>query len=255
MKKILIFFSLMLAVSNFSFATEKVIVSGHSARAPFDWQEGDKLVGACIEIISLIFQDLGVEVESKYSGPWARTLKNLEHGKIDIMCGLYITDERKRFAEFTEPFSKDPVTLFVWHDRSFPFQQWSDLEGKIFGDIIGASRGKKFDEWRSEHATTQYVTSHKQNIKKLERGRIDCFVTSYYLGLMQIKKLGYEEKIVPLDTPISIKNLRYGISRKSSAIEYLPQINARITQLREDGTIDFIIKKHLEYSVFPKLKG
>lgn len=250
MKKILVFFCLIFMGINFSFATEKVVVSGHSSRVPFDWKSGDRLVGACIDIISLIFEELDVDVESRHVGPWVRTLKNLEHGKVDIMCGLYLTEARKAFAEFSVPFSDDPVTVFVWHDRAFSFADWSDLEGKVFGDIIGASRGKAFDRWRSNNATTQYVSSHEQNIKKLERGRIDCFVTSYHLGMMKIKEQGYVGRVIPLKAPVSINRLRYGISKKSAAIKYLPQINQRIHELRADGTIDAIIQKHLESYTF-----
>ncbi len=254
MKKVIVVVSVVVMCANLSFAAEKMIVSGHFARAPFDWQEGDQLAGAGIEIIEWIFQDLGIESESRYAGPWKRVLYNLEIGTIDIMAGLYATEERKQFAEFTEPFSEDRVMIFVWRDRAFPFESWDDLQGKVFGDILGANRGEEFEAWRTQHATVEYVSDQLQNLKKLEAGRIDCFVASEYLGLMQIQQHGYEGKIVALEKPLATQYLRYGISKKSPFVVYLPQINQRLQAMREDGTIATLIQQNLEYYVSTYLK-
>ena len=254
MKKVIMITCIALLAAHIAAAQETVIVSGHFAFAPFSWREEEKLVGASIEIMERIFQDLGFEVDARYVGPWKRVLQNLEQGDIDVMCGLYETEERKQFAVFTDPFSEDRVSIFVWHDRTFPFETREDLRGKVFGEILGATRGKEFDEWRKQHATLVYVSDHEQNFKMLERGRIDCIVTSYYLGLMYSKKLGYEDKIVALDKPVAIKYLRYGISKRSPYHHYLPQINQKIAELREAGTLERIIRKHLDYYVATYLK-
>ncbi len=56
---------------------------------------------------------------------------NLEDGEIDVMCGLYLyRRNEKNSQEFTEPFSDDNVTIFVWHDRAFPFETWRIYRGK-----------------------------------------------------------------------------------------------------------------------------
>lgn len=247
MKKILFFVSFLVIVANMSSANEQVIISGHFARPPIDWQEEEKIVGAGIEILEMIFQELGIEVESRYVGPWKRVLVNLEDGEIDVMCGLYLTEERKEFAEFTEPFSDDNVTIFVWHDRAFPFETWDDLQGKIFGDILGASRGQEFEKWREQHnAKIEYVSDNLLNLKKLEVGRIDCFIASYYLGIMYIRKHGYEGKIIPLKKPVSTQQLRYAFSKKSPFVKYLPQINQHIQKMRENGRVEAIFQKHLK---------
>jgi len=248
-KKILITLIAVIFASGISYAGDKVVVSGHFDRAPFDWQDGKKLAGAAIEIIGLIFKELGIETESKYIGPWKRVLFNLEEGKIDVMCGLYMTEERKKFAEFTEPFSEDRVSIFVWHERTFGFETWDDLKGKRFGDIRGATRGKKFDEWRKKHAKIEYVRDNFYNMLKLEADRIDCFVTSHYPGLMSIEKHGYKGKIVPLGKSVKIKHLCFGISKKSEYVKYIPQINKRLKELRENGTVGKIIQKNLDFYI------
>jgi len=238
MKKTLILLIAVIFVSGISYAGEKVVVSGHFDRAPFDWKDEKKIKGAAVEIIELILKEMGIRVESKYVGPWKRVLLNLEQGKIDIMSGLYVTEERKKFAEFTEPFVEDRVSIFVWHERKFGFETWDDLKGKRFGDILGATRGRKFDEWRKKYAKIEYVSDNLKNFRKLELDRIDCFVTSHYPGLIYIKKHGYEGRIVPLNKPVKMKHLHYGISKKSEYVKYIPQFNKRLKELRKNRTVE-----------------
>lgn len=249
MNKIILTVIIVLNLINISYASNTVIISGHFNRAPFDWKEGKRLKGAAIEIIELIFKELGINTESRYCGPWNRVLHNLEKGEIDVMCGLYINEDRKKFAEFTEPFCEDRISVFVWHERKFNFDKWDDLKGKKFGDVLGATRGKEFDEWRKNNATIEYVPNNLNNFKKLEANRIDCFVTSHYPGLMIIKEQGYEGKIVPLKNSVKTKYLHYAISKKSKYVKYIPQINKRLSELIYNGTVEKIIKKNSDYYV------
>ena len=244
MKRILavVFFLLVFQVTASS--AERVLVTGHRDRAPFDWQEGGYIRGAAIEIIEIVLRELHIEVESKYVGPWARALLNLEEGSVDIMCGVYATPERRKFAEFSVPFKEDRVSLFVWKERSFPFREWRDLEGKRIGDILGASRSREFDEWRKVHGNTEYVSDNMVNIKKLEKDRIDCFVMSHDSGLIFIKKHGYGERVVALEKPVDVNHLCYGISKKSPVLRHLTHINKRLDELRADGTVEAVIRKN-----------
>lgn len=245
MKQLLRLFLLLLPlVAGNVFAADTVVVSGHVDRAPFDWREDETIQGAAIEIISLIFKELHIDVESRFVGPWARVMLNLKDGKIDVMCGVYVTDERKKFAEFSDLFREDKISIFVWHKRQFNYERWEDLRGKTFGDVIGASRGQDFDTWRKENAHVEYVKDNVGNLKKLEKGRIDCFVMSHDSGLVFVKRHGYEGRIVPLPQPVRIHELRYAISKKSQFVQYLPQINKRLAELRADGTIDRIIEEN-----------
>ena len=236
----------LLTLLGLAWPGETLKVTGHSDRAPFDWREGETIQGAAVEIIATIFQELHVEVESLHVGPWARALLSLADGSIDVLCGVYATPERRKFAEFTIPFRQDRVSVFVWHERSFPFRTFDDLAGKTIGDVIGASRGREFDEWRKAHAQTEFVSDNLVNLKKLEKGRIDCFVMSHDSGLIFIKKHGYEGRIVPLEKAVEANDLCYGISKKSKYIEYLPQINRKLVEMQADGTIEKIIKKNID---------
>lgn len=247
------FFGIILLISIIGetpslWAQEKLIVSGHQEYAPFMWKEGDKIVGVGIEVVEMIFHGLGIEVESKYVGTWNRVLLNLEDGDVDVLCAGYVTDERRHFAEFTkEPLSEDHTSVFVWHTNVFPFETWDDLKGKRFGELFGASQGKEFDEWRKKNAIVEEVSDRLQNFRKLEIGRIDCFVTGLYGGLLNIKKEGYEGRVIPLKNPVRTEYLRIAVSKKSNYLSYVPKIDEKLRELHRNGTIERLIQKYLDY--------
>jgi len=51
---------------------EVVVISGHPEWPPFSWQEGDEIIGVGPELLELIFNDLGIKVQSTYTGNWKR---------------------------------------------------------------------------------------------------------------------------------------------------------------------------------------
>lgn len=238
--------SLLLATSC-PYAAEEVIVSGHEEYAPFMWRQGDEIVGVGIDVVNMIFQDLGINVSSRYVGPWKRILRKIELGEVDILCGGYITDDRLEYMTFTEePLSADPTAVFVWHTRTFPFESLDDLKGIRFGEVLGESQGQEFDAWRKKYASVEEVPTSILNIKKLEANRIDAFVTGLYSGLLHVKKEGYAGRIIPLKHPVNTEYLYIGISKKSKYLRYLPQINQRLRELHRNGTIERLINYHLE---------
>ncbi|MBU1247546.1 MAG: transporter substrate-binding domain-containing protein [Proteobacteria bacterium] len=235
---------LLLSLALPSLAQETAVIGGHLNRPPLDWQVGDtSLTGAAIELITQVLNDLGVPLETQVA-PWARMLHQLQTGDIDLAVGVYKNEDRQVFASFTESFFLDRVSVFVWQDRSFPFNSMDDLEGKRFGEILGATRGKEFDQWLMANATVQYVSDHQSTFRMLEANRIDCFVFSHLPGLIRIKQAGLEGRIVPLEQAISEKPLYFAISKQSPLKDRLPEINTLLRKRLAQGEWETLVAKH-----------
>ncbi len=56
--------------------------------------------------------------------------------------------------------------------------------------------------------------------------------------LIEIAKMGYKDKIVPLDVPVSQQDVYITFSKKSKFLKYIPRVNQRITEMRDNGTIE-----------------
>lgn len=238
------------------FSEETLTACGDSNYPPFTYIErqegaepkvGLEIRGVAPDILRIIFGELGIKVDAKYVGNWKRCQINVKQGNVDILMGAYMTEERKKYAAYTEtPLAPDPQAVFVWKGREFKFEKWEDLKGKTVGMTIGFSSGKAFDGFLEKNTIVERVSDRLQNYLKLAMGRIDFEPNGLYAGLIKVKESGYEGRIVPLPTPINTEYLYMPVSKKSVYLKYLPRLDEGLKKLRADGTIDKLVTKYIE---------
>ena len=247
MKKIKYLFLALSFIFVYSFSfSETVVVSGHFEYPPFMYQVGNSIEGVEVDVLRVIFSELGIKVESKYVGNWARTLSNIEDGTVDISCG-YINDERKKFAVFSSNIlAEDPMSVFVKTGKEFKFEKWEDLIGKRGGSTLGDSQGAKFDEFKKNNLKIELVSSKINNYKKLDYERIDYIIDGLYTTKIFLNRNGFKEKISPLKKPLLKENIYIMVSKKSKYLKYMPEIEKGLKRMREDGVIDKLIEKHIK---------
>ena len=214
---------------------------------PFNWAQDGKILGVGPEVITLIMQEIGIRVDVIYDGNWARCQRDIKEGHMDIFTAGYKTQQRKTYAVYTNVALKDdPQVVLVKKGREFEYNQWRDLIGKVGGHILGSSLGNDFDKFIKENIKMHYVSSRLQVFKMLEKERVDFEVVGLWPALIQMQRLGYHEKLTPLKKPVSSENMYMAISKKSPFLKYMTFINTRLKEMHENGTIDKIIKKHID---------
>ncbi|MDD3845587.1 MAG: transporter substrate-binding domain-containing protein [Syntrophorhabdaceae bacterium] len=223
---------------------ETLIASGHPQYPPIMWKENNTIVGAGPELVRLLFKDLNVTVNSPFCGDWDKVQQEAKEGKVDLLVGLYMTEDRKAFFEYSNPYAKDPVVAFVARGKRFPYSKWDDLIGKKGTTTVGDSFGQVFDRFLSEKLTVTRSAKVEQNFSKLIKGRADYFVYAMYSGLFEADKLGITNKVEILPKEICVENWYIGISKKSPYVKYLPQINKKLDELIDNGTVDRLIEKY-----------
>ena len=241
---ILIAVAMCLMSSNIAQASETLIASGHPEYAPIMWRENNTIVGAGPELVRLLFKDLKVTVKTPYSGDWNKVQEEAKEGKVDVLVGLYMTEDRKAFFEYSNPYAKDPVTVFVAKGKGFPYSKWDDLIGKTGTTTVGDSFGQAFDRFLSEKLTVTRSATVEESFSKLLKGRADYFIYAMYSGLFEADRLGIANKIELLPREICVENWYVGISKKSPYAKYLPQINKKLDELINNGTVDRLIEKY-----------
>lgn len=149
MKKIisLALVTVMLLISLFSFAScggdKKIIVQTNAFFAPFEYYDGDKIVGVDVEIMNLVGEKLGKEVVFN-DGDFAVIIDVVKEGKTADCgaAGLTITDERKEKVDFSIPYytsvqyviyKKDSAPEMKTADDGSKYIVWEALAGKKIG--------------------------------------------------------------------------------------------------------------------------
>jgi polar amino acid transport system substrate-binding protein len=215
--------------------------SGHPDYPPVMWREGDYIAGVGAEVLKLAFEGLDISVQPGYQGSWRQALERAADGQIDAIVGAYMTDERKKSLEFSVPYMKDPVVIFVAKGKAFPFWRYDDLVGKRGTSAVGDGFGPEFDKFIAQKLTATRALTVEDNFNRLLSGEADYFICAMHSGLIEAEKLGVSDKIEYLFTNATAENLYIAISKKSRYVKYMPEINKKIETFVNDGTVDKLI--------------
>jgi polar amino acid transport system substrate-binding protein len=223
-----------------------IVATGHPNWPPFSWQQGNVITGAGAEVTQLVMRELGLSVTFRAVGNWKRAQAEVEAGNVDLLVAAYQTSARRQYMQFNmTPFADDANVVWVAKGRAFPFKKWEDLIGRNGTAMLGESYGQDFDTFIEQKLKVERVNTPQQNLQKLVMGRADYYPFSRYGGQIQVSQLGFDGQVEHLPGLISTEGVYLGISRKSALIAHMPKIEAIIARLRQDGTLDQIIRKHV----------
>lgn len=222
---------------------QALIASGHPEWPPVMSRKGKDIVGAGPELVSKIFGDLGIKVQTPYAGPWADVLSKAKDGKIDVVVAAYKTKERENNFAYSDSYTTDPVAVFVPADKTFKFTTAVDLAGKSGIGMIGDSYGQKFDTYSAAHLKLSRVQTVAEALDKLSKHQADYFIYSLYSGKLEIKK-SQRSQITSLPNLVSEQPFYVMISKKSPFVRYLSDVNRLIKKYKADGTINQLITKY-----------
>ena len=214
---------------------------------PYDWAVDDQhYAGAASELLKLI-APRGYALREVVV-PWVRAQEMAKRGEIDLLINLRITPERSEWLQFSKhPTFYNPIVVFMRRERAIPFKSWDELKPLRGGVTIGDAFGNGFDEYLKDHLSVEAIPNMSGNFRKLDAGRIDYFVSGYYMGMAWLAQAGLQEHIVALQPPISQNHIHLGFSRLSPYRHLLPDIDRRLAALNADGTLDRLLKEQLAH--------
>lgn len=200
--------------------------------------------GAGITIVQEIFARIPGAKARFPEVPWSRALHEVEKGEKDGIALLLKTEDRERFLMFSDPVIEVPA-LFYSRTESYPegiqWQEFADLKGKKIGVVRGYSYGSAFDNAvHSGELNIIEATSSELLMRMLVFGRVDLIPENVVVAASIVRSNGWQDKVKKHEPPLDLDVLYIAISRKSVATSLMPQINAAIKTLRENGRIKAI---------------
>ena len=145
-------------------AKGKLVVATEAAYEPFEYLDGDQIIGYDADIFQLICDDLGVELDYQ-DMPFQGILAGLEAKKYDVAGAcLGITKERADKYSMTYPIQEGTTVLIKRKDDDFKFS--------IVDDSLA------FRMIKLQNTGKRVVVKYKQYVAPLPwRGSSDIIVT------------------------------------------------------------------------------
>ncbi len=242
-----VLFMIAFLFTNISLAQEEVVFSGWDKDIPYNWvaDDSEEMVGAIVEALRDFFKEHNIKMKTRIV-PWKRAMYELEIGKIDVIGAIFVTEKRKEFAVYSIPHSTLYGVVIALRAKPIVFNSWEDLIGKRGGTVSGVSFGNKFDTFLKENLEVEGVRTLDQNLDKLKAGRIDYILEYEFSARMELIKREDSSQFMILPKLVSSEKCYLAFSKKSPYKKYLPSINEKLQQMRDDGSIQELFDTYLK---------
>ena len=226
-------------------ANGKVIMVTNAEFEPFEYKDGDAIVGIDPTIAEKIAEKLGVELEIQDIA-FDSCIPALQSSKADFCAaGMSVTEDRKKNVDFTEPYFTTQQVIIVPVDSEIAAR--ADLDGKTVGVQLGTTGDIYVTNEDGAHDLTVGDVSRYPKgvdaVSDLLTGRVDAVVIDKFPA----------EKLVA-QNPDKIKILEETLTTEEEVEEYaiavpkgsnlLDVINEVIAELKESGELDEILAQY-----------
>ena len=222
--------------------------------APYEYFEGEKIVGIDAEIAEAIGNKLGKKVVIE-SINFDSIISSVNAGDADFgMAGITVTDERLEEVDFTKSYATGCQMLVVKKDS--PLKSLDDLvaypmdeeteeyitEGNTatkIGAQLGTT-GALYAEWDGYNVVS-YTTANEA-ILALKNGDVECVMIDSAPAQNFVDS---NADLRMIDGSNAYVVEEYAICVKKGNSELLNDLNKAIDELMQDGTIGAIIEKYI----------
>ena len=178
--------------------------------------------------------------------PFARRVVALQSGKIDLMVGMQREDSRDDDIIYIAPgYEKLRHTFFVLADNQAKLRNFDDLLQLSIGVTIHA---KYYQHFQQQPALSLIaVSTLKQKIELLRKGRIDTFIHYQESTDPVLKRMGLDTEIMVAPyQPTEYNEYYITISKNSRLFPYREKLERVVKTAVENGDFIHIRQQHYQ---------
>lgn len=217
---------------------ETLTMATNAEFPPYEYKEGDKVVGIDAEVAQAIADKLGMKLEivdTKFDA----IIPGVQSGKYDMgMAGMTVTPEREQSVAFSDSYATGIQSIIV--NQGSNIKSVDDLSEKT---KIGVQLGTTGDIYAKDDFGDEAVQEYDKGadaVQALIAGKIDCVIIdnepakSFVAANegLEILKTSYAEE-------------DYAICFKKDNTELQTKVNDALKELIADGTLQKIVNKYI----------
>lgn len=216
---------------------DNVLVMATNAEfPPYEYREGDEIVGIDAEIAALIADKLGMELEIEDMA-FDSVLAAVQSGKADIaMAGITVDPDREMMVNFTDTYAKATQMIIVKEDSEIA--SVDDLTGKTIGVQLGTT-GDLYAE-DIEDATVERYNKGFEAVQAVMQDKIDAVIIDGEPAKVFVEE---NEGIKLLDEAFTEEEYAIAIAKDND--ELLEKVNTALNELKEEGAFQEVVDKYI----------
>ena len=226
-------------------ADKKVLTMATNAEfPPYEFYEGDKVVGVDAEIAAVIAEKLGMELEIVDTA-FDSIIPAIVAGKYDMgMAGMTVTEERLEEVNFSDSYATGVQVVIV--KEGSEITTVDDLTGdkKYTIGVQTGTTGDLYSTWDIEDeglGTVSRFNKGADAVEALKIGKVDCVIIDNEPAKAFVAE---SEGLKILDTAYAEEQYAVAVSKENT--ELLENINKALAELTADGTLQKIVDKYIK---------
>lgn len=204
---------------------------------PYEYYDGDTIVGIDAEIAKAIADKLGLELVIE-DMEFDSIITAVSTGKADIgLAGMTVTEERLQNINFSTSYAKGVQVVIV--PEGSDIATLDDLQGKM----IGVQLATTGDIYASGDFGEDHVDKYNKGndaVMALVQGKVDAVIIDNEPAKAYVEA---NDGLKILDTEYAVEDYAACISKDNEAL--LVAVDAALAELTADGTLQAIVDKYV----------
>ncbi len=220
----------------------KLTMATNAYFQPYEYYDGDKIVGIDAEIADAIAKKLGLELVISDMA-FDSIITAVNAGSADFgLAGMTVTDERKKEVDFSISYANGVQVIIV--KEGSKITNVDDLYADGAAYKVGVQLGTTGDIYSTDDFGDELVTSYttgNEAVNALLKGDVDCVIIDNEPAKAFVKN---NKGLEILETTYADEDYAACIKKGNTAL--LNAVDKAISELIEDGTIDSIVDKYIK---------
>ncbi len=200
-----------------------------------------KLQGYSWDILRESLHEMGYTIQLKVY-PWARAMKMVKSGKIDILFPTGKNKEREKVFYYSqEPVNQANFIVYIRKDSPIRWNGLESLNGLCIGEMRGWNYGEK---WKACNLVTKKeVSKIMHGFKMLDKKRLDGFVGYEVNFDYVLKQKRWKTAYKKLPAFDATTEYVVGLKTNKQILQILHDFDAGKKRIIQNGKFDQIVDK------------
>lgn len=218
---------------------------------PYEIYENKEYQGIIGDFVKILEREIGIKIKPIENITWEETVVGLKNGSIDFTVCAGITDERKKYLNFTKPYISSPLIIVTRKDGGF-VSGLNDLQGKTIALPVNYYTGEMISKDYPQ-IKINYKKSIEEAIKSVSLGETEAFVGNLVVASYYIENMGYSN--LKIAAPTDYENTQIGLAARKDWPELISisqKVFDNISRKEKNEIFEKWISVRYEYGINPK---
>jgi len=214
-----------------------LVMATNAEFPPYEYYEGEEIVGIDAEFAAAIAEKLGMELKIEDMA-FDSIIPAVQSGKADFgAAGMTVTEDRMKEVDFSDTYYTGRQVIIVAEGNT-------EIVGpdELVGKKIGVQQGTTGDIYATDDYGDENIERYNKGFEAVEallKGKIDAVIIDDQPAQTFVEE---SEGLKILETEYVEEEYALCFKKDSDLVE---KVNTAIAELKEDGTFDKIIDKYI----------